>query len=301
MPPCRSGSDAEAPAATLPLVSDRHAETGPAAERTVVVCLDELGFSLGANAAIYDSLRSGAGTSASLLVPAPWARGAAADYRGEDVGVQLTLNAEHDLYRWGPLTHAPSLLDGDGGFPRTPEDVWEHADLDEVRREWRAQIERAVLWGFDVSHLSVHLEEVVAKAEFFDVYLDLAEEFGLPVRLPFLEQEAAVGFPMRALAAERGVLAPARVVRLGIEDAPPSLDELCALLEGLPAGISELALSPAVDTPELRRAAPQRWRARVAASELGGPGGALTRALAVTGVATAGYRRLRSLMRAAPR
>ena len=46
-------------------------------------------------------------TSATLMVPCPWAREAAARYRGEDVGVHLTLNAEYDLYRWGPITHAP--------------------------------------------------------------------------------------------------------------------------------------------------------------------------------------------------
>src|SRR5665213_1665435 len=63
-----------------------------------------------------------------------WAREAASRFRGDDVGVRLTLNAEHDLYRWGPITQAPSLLDGDGWFPRTVTDVWDHADLDEVRR-----------------------------------------------------------------------------------------------------------------------------------------------------------------------
>ena len=115
-----------------------------AGDRLLVVCCDDLGFSYSANAGVYQSLREGIATSASLMVPAPWARGAAAQYRGEDVGAHLTLNAEHDLYRWGPITLSPSLLDGDGGFPRTVEDIWEHADLDEVRREWRAQVERAI-------------------------------------------------------------------------------------------------------------------------------------------------------------
>ena len=51
----------------------------------------------------------------------------------DDIGVHLTLNAEHAAYRWGPITHAPSLLSGEGGFPRDPiDDLWEHADPDEV-------------------------------------------------------------------------------------------------------------------------------------------------------------------------
>ena len=117
------------------------------------------------------------------MVPCPWARDAAAMYRGEDVGVHLTLNAEWDTYRWGPITHSPSLLDGDGGFPRTVEDVWDHADLDEVRKECRAQIERAIYWGFDVSHLDSHMGTMQLRPEFFDVYLELAVDFRLPLRM----------------------------------------------------------------------------------------------------------------------
>src|SRR5437660_952893 len=106
----------------------------------LIVNCDDLGSSYAANIGVYEALRDGAATSATLMVPCPWAREAAARYRGEDVGVHLTLNAEYDLYRWGPITQAPSLLDGDGGFPRTVEDVWDHADIDEVRRELRARL-----------------------------------------------------------------------------------------------------------------------------------------------------------------
>src|SRR5580700_688281 len=91
---------------------------GPDA-RLLIVNADELGFCHAANVGVYESLRAGGASSASLMVPCPWGREAAARYRGEDVGVHLTLNAEHDLVRWGPITHAPSLLDGEGGFPRT--------------------------------------------------------------------------------------------------------------------------------------------------------------------------------------
>ncbi|MCU1492306.1 MAG: hypothetical protein JWO62_70 [Acidimicrobiaceae bacterium] len=266
-------------------------------DRVLVVSCDELGFSHATNVAVYDALRLGAATSASLMVPAPWSRGAAAAYRGEDIGSHLTLNAELDLYRWGPITQAPSLLDGDGGFPRTVADVWEHADLDEVRREWRAQVERAIYWGFDVSHLDVHLGEVELKPEFFDVYLDLAEELCLPVRLPALSEQARVGFPFRELASERGVLAPDQVVALGtLLAGPATLDEALA---DLPPGVTELHAHPAIDTPELRAAAPD-WTERVGEQRLLVSGGALSAAIERSGVRLIGYRMLRRLMRDAP-
>ncbi len=97
--------------------------------------------------------------------------------------MHLTLNAEHDRYRWGPITQAPSLLDGDGGFPRTVDDLWDHADLDEVRRELRAQIERAILWGFDVSHLDPTWARCSCGPSSSTIYLELAVEFALPMRL----------------------------------------------------------------------------------------------------------------------
>jgi predicted glycoside hydrolase/deacetylase ChbG (UPF0249 family) len=265
-----------------------------AEDRVVLVSCDELGFSHATNVAVFDALRHGTATSASLMVPAPWARGAAAAYRGEDVGAHLTLNAELDLYRWGPITHAPSLLDGDGGFPRTVTDVWEHADLDEVRREWRAQVERAIYWGFDVSHLDVHLDEVELKPEFFDIYLDLAEELQLPVRLPAGTEEARVGFPFRKLAEEREVVAPDQVVALSyLAGGGASIEDALAALA---PGVTDIHAHPAIDTPELRAAAPD-WIERVADAALLAPGGPFAEALHRSGVHLVGYRRLRRLMR----
>lgn len=226
----------------------------------IILTCDELGFSYGVNSAIYAALRMHQATSASVMVPAPWARAAAAHYNGEDVGVHLTLNSELDQYRWGPITQSPSLLDGDGAFPRTIDDIWEHADTEEVRREWQAQIERAQLWGFAIGHLDAHLSGVELKPEFFDVYLDLAEKYRLPIRLPGAADERRIGFPFRALATERGVLAPDRVIALGtLGDDEATLREALSSLE---PGVTELHVHPAHDSPELRAATPS-WETRV--------------------------------------
>jgi chitin disaccharide deacetylase len=228
-------------------------------DRVLILTCDDLGSSHAANVGVYESLRDGIATSASLMVPCPWAREAAARYRGEDVGVHLTLNAEYERYRWGPVTHAPSLLDGDGGFPRTVADLWDHADLDETRRELRAQVERAILWGFDISHLDSHMGSVQLKPEFFDVYLDLAVDFALPIRLSGGSTERTIGFPFRKLAAEEGVVFPDHFVMAREIGSRRVLERT---IHDLRSGVTEINFHPAVDTPEIRALAPD-WAGRV--------------------------------------
>jgi len=264
----------------------------PDARLLILNCAD-LGFCHAATTGVYDALREGVATSASLVVPAPWAREAASRFRGDDVGVRLTLNAEHDLYRWGPITQAPSLLDGDGGFPRTVTDVWDHADLDEVRRECRAQLERAVLWGFDISHLDAHMDALLLRPEFFDIYLELAVDFGLPLRLPDESVEPNVGFPIRKLAAEEGVLFADRAATVPGRDGRAALLELLADLE---PGLTEITLHPAVDSGELR-AASGDWESRVADHSLLVGDHEVAALLEQVGAIRIGYRPLRDAMR----
>jgi chitin disaccharide deacetylase len=263
-------------------------------DRLLVINCDDLGMCHAANAGVYESLRTGVATSATLMVPCPWAREASARYLGEDIGVHLTLNSEWDLYRWGPITQAPSLLDGDGGFPRTQSDVWEHADVDEVRRECRAQIERAILWGFDVSHLDSHMGTLQLRPEFFDVYLELAVDFGLPLRLPGASSERLVGFPFRRLAAEEGVVSPDWFV--SVPNGVGSRRVIEKILFELRPGVTEIYLHPAADTPELRALAPD-WANRVDDHHLLVLDSALRARLERAGAQLIGYRPLRELQR----
>jgi len=262
--------------------------------RLLIINADDLGMCHAANEGVYEALRAGLATSASLMVPCPWARTASAGYLGEDVGVHLTLNAEWDRYRWGPITHAPSLLDGDGGFPRTLDDVWDHADIDEVRRELRAQIERAILWGFDVSHLDSHMGTLQLRPEFFDVYLEMAVEFSLPLRLSGASSERTVGFPFRRLAAEEGVVFPDQFVYLQGTSSRKALEKT---LFDLRPGVTEVYAHPSIDTPELRAIAPD-WPNRVDDHHLLSHDTGLRTMVERSGVALIGWRELRGAMRA---
>ena len=215
----------------------------------VILSCDDLGSCHAANEGVYRALRNGIATCASLMVPAPWAKHAAQQYRHEDIGVHLTLNAEHAIYRWGPITHAPSLLSGEGGFPRTVTDLWEHADSDEVFRECRAQIERAVAWGIDVTHLAPHLSAITLRPEFFDIYLELAVEFALPIRLPSTITAEQAGFPFRDLATAENILFPDHFDhdwRAG------SRERVVQAILQLQPGVTEIHIQPAIDTPEIQ-------------------------------------------------
>jgi chitin disaccharide deacetylase len=265
----------------------------PDAKLLIVNC-DDLGSTRSANVAVYEALRHGVATSASLMVPCPWARDAAAQYRGEDVGVHLTLNAEWETYRWGPITHSPSLLDGDGGFPRTIEDAWDHGDLEEVRKECRTQVERAIFWGFDVSHLDSHMGTLQLRADFFDVYLELAVDFQLPLRMAAASGERAVGFPYRRLAAEEGVVFPDHLVNAPVG----ARRRIERLLFELRPGVTEVYLHPAIDTDELRASHPD-WSGRVEDHAYLCTDPSLPDLIERSGATLLGYRELRELQRSA--
>jgi chitin disaccharide deacetylase len=262
--------------------------------KAVILSCDDLGSCHAANMGVYEALRKGSATCASLMVPAPWARHAAHMYRGEDIGVHLTLNAEHENYRWGPITHAPSLLSGDGGFPDSIEDLWEHADLSEVRRECQAQIERAIAWGIDVTHLAPHLTAITLRPEFFDIYLDLAVDFRLPIRLPSTIDEQSAGFPFRQLTRDEGIAFPDY---FNHDWRAGSRERVLGDLHNLRPGITEIHVQPAVDTPEVRALGDVTlgW---IEDHNFVVNDPTLREAIHETGAVMIGYRQLRDAMRA---
>ena len=183
---------------------------------------------------------------------------------------------------------------GEVGFPRSLDDLWEHADPEEVLRECRAQIERALAWDIDVTHLAPHLTAITLRPEFFDVYIELAVEFRLPIRLPSTISKDQAGFPFRRLADEEGVLFPDHFDH----DWRAGSRERVYERSRPAAGVTEIHVQPAIDTPEVhaliadRRGVDRRPRA-------GHHRDALRRYAGRDGATVIGYRDLRDAMRAA--
>jgi chitin disaccharide deacetylase len=265
---------------------------GPQARLLIVNC-DDLGSSHAANVAIEDCLRRGLATSATLMVPCPWAFEAVRRCEDLDVGVHLTLTAEYPGYRWRSLTGAASLHDADGFLPATAEAVFARADPEDVRAECRAQIDQALAWGLDVTHLDSHMGTVQTDPRFFAVYAELAAEYDLPLRMVGADHEAAMGFASRGPAAALGRVFPDHFIT------PWGRDARQVLLDKLPRlrpGVSEIYLHPVADGPELRAYDDKAADVRAAdyACLLDEAVGA---AIEAAGVRRIGFRPLRELQR----
>jgi predicted glycoside hydrolase/deacetylase ChbG (UPF0249 family) len=172
--------------------------------------------------------------------------------------------------------------------------LWEHADPDEVYRELKAQIERALAWGIDVTHLAPHLTAITLRPEFFGIYLELATEHALPIRLPSTISEEDAGFPFRRLAADEGVVYPDHFDhdwRFG------SRERVLKAVADLKPGVTELHVQPAIDTPEVRALTEyaEQWIDDLA---LVTTDPTLAEAIANADAHLIGYRELRTAMRA---
>lgn len=263
-------------------------------EKLLIVNCDDLGSSGSANRAIGHVLALGAATSATLMVPCPWALDGAAKAKAGGIGVHLTLTCEYPAYRWRALTGAASLHDEQGFMRSSTRAVWDDALIDDVRAECRAQIEQAYAWGVDVTHLDAHMGTMQLEPRYFAVFLELARHYRLPVRMFGARTEETIGFPARARAEAAGILFPDHMIDLWKRPR----GTLAERLEDLRPGVTELFLHPVEDGPELRGYDPEEAGIRAGDyAEMCDP--AFPERVAASGARLIDFAPLRDLQRAA--
>lgn len=231
--------------------------------RLLIINADDFGRAHACNAGTLRALSDGVVTSTTLMAPCPWALHAMqllAEHPEISFGVHLTVICEAPQYRWRPLTcrdKVPSLIDEAGFFyseERIPE-LLARAALAEFEVEFRAQIEAVLAAKLTPTHLDWHCLLNGGRADIFALTVALAKEYGLAVRVfdrstgEALRQE---GLPTN----EHDVLDSYRL------DIAGKLAWYARALRALPIGLSEWAVHPALDTPELRAIEPENWQVR---------------------------------------
>lgn len=194
------------------------------------------------NRALERLIESGLPVSISVMFPTPWYQETVEllkRHPSVSVGIHLTLNSEWKHYRWGPVlgrTAVPSLVDADGYFFPSADTLYRnHPDLEEVERELRAQIQRALASGLTIDYVDYHMGTVMRHPEFREITERLAREFSLGMSGYFGEVNhdpqywAAPAAKLDSLLAMVNRLEPGLhlvVTHVGIDDA-----ELGALLD----------------------------------------------------------------------
>lgn len=164
-------------------------------ERLLIIHADDAGMCHSANVGTIEAMTRGVVNSASVMVPCSWMPEMAAwrrEHPDLDIGVHGTLTSEWRHYRWRPVVpfdEVPGLIDPEGFLWRGVKDVALHAKADEVERELRAQVKRAIDFGLKPTHLDTHMGTVYARPDFFAAYRKVALEFRLPYLLPRLSDE----------------------------------------------------------------------------------------------------------------
>ena len=227
--------------------------------RVLIVTSDDLGFTHAVNTAFMTAIDTGVLTSGSVMVPCPWFSEIAAFGRSRpdvDLGIHLTVTCECDGYRWGPVlgpSAVPSLVDADGAFPRTEDELLAKADLAELEAELRAQIATARAAGLAPTHLNNHMGVLDRRADVYSLLLRLGVDEGLPVRHPRTWRRNASYLDQDPLAADT---VQNDHMRSPGEDLPddgwPAFYD--AAVRTLEPGITELVLHVGLDTDEIRAA-----------------------------------------------
>lgn len=241
--------------------------------RQLIVNADDYGRAPGVSKGILQAHREGIVTSTTVMINQPQVEVQLEDAlacRELGIGLHLVFSA------WRPVlytTRVPGLVDGQGMF-LDQHALWARAEeipLDQLRAELEAQVSRFVaLVGQLPDHLDCH-HFVHLYPPFFQVYVDQAARFGLPLRVPFPPETDfphairtlpfLEGFPFdlvrgmvatdSALIKARGLRHPDHFVGTFFGREALTLNHLLNLLDTLPDGVSELMCHPGYDDPAL--------------------------------------------------
>ncbi|HEY2722876.1 MAG TPA: polysaccharide deacetylase family protein [Chitinophagaceae bacterium] len=228
--------------------------------KLVILHADDLGMSHSENAATAYAMDHGFVSSGSIMVPAPWFAEAAAYARrhpNADLGIHLTLTSEWNYLKWGSVASASEvrgLLNKNGFFFSSVDSVYESATPAEVEKELRAQIEKAKLFGIDITHLDSHMGTLFGRTDYLKILLRLGREYKLPVLLSKPIFQLVYKLNLDSLTTASDVMLN-MIYMAGSQDFTNGMESYYTnVLKSLQPGVSEIIFHLGYDDAELKAA-----------------------------------------------
>jgi predicted glycoside hydrolase/deacetylase ChbG (UPF0249 family) len=251
----------------------------PKDKRVLILHADDAGMCDEANISTFNYLEQDQIQSTAVMVPCEWFDEFAqwnSNHPDKDVGLHLTLTSEWQEYRWGSVAGAeevPGLIDPDGFLWHSVPEVVGHASPDEVEKEIRAQIEKAIEAGIQPDHIDTHMGTLFGSVEFMKVYIKVAEEYSIPAMVIELSDKSVAdrfrqqGYPLNEKALS--TLADYKMPKLDDFHAAPGgstyeekRQNFFDLVKSLNPGITEIIFHPSVETENLKQIT-NSWQQRV--------------------------------------
>jgi predicted glycoside hydrolase/deacetylase ChbG (UPF0249 family) len=251
----------------------------PAGKKVIILHADDAGMSEGANIATAHYLANNLIQSAAIMAPCPaadefiqWA----IDHPDKDVGMHLTHTSEWKSYRWGPVSdpaEVPGLIDPEGMLWHGVPGVVMHASADEVEKEIRAQIDKAIAMGHRPTHIDTHMGTLYGSPAYVERFFKVAEEYGIPANaIDLSDPQVADKFKQAGYPIDDHVIGLVEQYSLpkldNFTSAPngksyeEKIENFKTLIRSLPAGLTEIIFHPSVESEELKSIT-NSWQQRV--------------------------------------
>lgn len=238
-------------------------------DKLLIVNCDDIGMCHSSNLAAIEGMEKGLISSGSIMTPCPWFNEIAAYSRNhpeKDFGVHLDQTAEWTNYRWGsvaPRDSVNGLYDKEGYMWKSVEEVYAHSSPREALIEGRAQIRKALAAGIPVTHIDSHMGTLQYNPEYMKVYLQLALEFNLPVRMAQQSTMVTFGFPaLRKEFADKGIVFTDYFIYDELAEYKDVKSFWINIIKNLKPGVTELFIHASKESDELKSIT-DSWNTRV--------------------------------------
>jgi predicted glycoside hydrolase/deacetylase ChbG (UPF0249 family) len=250
--------------------------------KQLIVNADDFGVTPDVTSGILTAHQDGIVTASTAMMNFPGTAEALIQahecYPDLGLGVHLVLTSGPPLL---PAAEVSTLVQDNGDFRslRTFIEAIPQVILDEARAEMRAQIERFLVTGLTTDHIDSHHHITLFHPSLFEIMLDLAAEYGVPIRQPIPEsirayieystvanighrfhsllnistKEEADDFWRTAMSllANSGVICPDFLIDT-FYGTDATLEHLLQIIDNLPTGVSEIMCHPGYVSEELR-------------------------------------------------